>query len=219
VSSRIRLFGRAELRSERVPTESVRTTQRLASLAVDAPLTATVHWSGRMNFADTYKGSVREQRLLEATTGISWRGEFASMVLQNSYQRELLPRSRTDAGERGFNAVSLLPSVRLSKRVGVGMGMHFGQTFEGGNSAFVLSGSVRPSFNVVGGLEVAAEVAARTSAPDRGELHAVRGELGYRFNEQLLMAAGYTLLGFEGIGLSFERENHDRAYVRAEVGF
>lgn len=219
VRERIKLFARAELRSERAPTQAVRTTQRVASAAADVALTHSVHWSGRMHFADTYVGSARDSRLLEATTGVSFRGEVATVILQNSYQREQLPRSRTGAGERGFNAVSLLPSLRLSRRFGLAMGMHAGQSFEAGQSAFVLSGSLRPSVKVVGGLEVAAEVAGRTSAPDGGQLHAVRGELGYRFNEALLMAAGYTLLGFEGIGLSFDRANRDRVYLRAEVGF
>jgi hypothetical protein len=69
-------------------------------------------------------------------------------------------------------------------------------------------------------LELAGEVARRSSAPDRGELTSVRAEAGYRFNEQALMAAGYTLFGFSGLGLPTSgRERDDRFYLRAELAY
>jgi hypothetical protein len=73
---------------------------------------------------------------------------------------------------------------------------------------------------VVGGLELAAEVARRTSAPDGGELTALRGELGYRVDDRVLLALGYTAFGFSGLGLSAgSADSQDRVYVRAELAY
>jgi hypothetical protein len=70
---------------------------------------------------------------------------------------------------------------------------------------------------VVGGLELSAEVARRSSATDGGELTALRGEAGWRFGDRSYVGAGYTLLGFSGPGVTGGPENGDRLYVRAEL--
>ncbi|MFL5319749.1 MAG: flagellar motor protein, partial [Myxococcaceae bacterium] len=224
VRERIKLYGRGELRAERDSVYgTVTTLQRVLSGAAEVKLLESVRYSGRVNFADTYQGAARRARLLEATTGLSWRGELGVLVLQYSTERELQPPEKSDAGERGFHAFSLLPAVHIGSRFTLSSGFHVGQAFEGGNSSIVLSGSLRPSVNVVGGLELAAEVAARTAAPigaQSRELHALRGEVGYRFNEQMLLAAGYTVFGYQGIGISnLASDSRDRAYIRAELGY
>jgi hypothetical protein len=79
---------------------------------------------------------------------------------------------------------------------------------------------VRPSVRVVGGLEAAVEVARRTSAREGESLSSLRGEVGYRVDEGLRFAAGYTVLGFSGLGLSGETtDESDRLYLRAEVAY
>lgn len=223
VRERLRLFGRAELRAERDPdADSELTVQRVLSGAGELRITDAVRFSGRINFADTYEGVARRARLLEATTGLSWRGALGAVVLQYSVTREQQPPSKSDAGERGFQAVSLLPALRVSDRFTLYSGFHVGQAFEGGNSSLVLSGSLRPAVRVVGGLELAAEVGMRTITPlaQSSELHTVRGEVGYRFNESMLMAAGYTVFGYQGTGISsLPSDSRDRAYLRAELGY
>ena len=83
----------------------------------------------------------------------------------------------------------------------------------------LFSASLRPAVRIVGGLEVAAEVARRSQAAD-GELTALRGEVGWRFNENFLLAAGFTALGFSGLGLdNGAGERRDRVYLRAEAAY
>jgi hypothetical protein len=72
---------------------------------------------------------------------------------------------------------------------------------------------------VVGGLELAAEVARRSSAPDGGELAAVRAEAGYRIGDQFLMALGFTVLGYSGLGLDPTAQQNNRLYLRGEVAY
>ena len=82
------------------------------------------------------------------------------------------------------------------------------------------TGSVRPTVRVVGGLEAGVEVALRTSSPVDESLTAVRAEVGYRVDDRFRVAAGYTLLGFSGLGLPGESESDaDRLYLRAEVAY
>jgi hypothetical protein len=63
------------------------------------------------------------------------------------------------------------------------------------------------------------EVARRSSAADGESLSSIRGEVGYRVDEGLRFAAGYTVLGFSGLGLSGETDESDRLYLRAEVAY
>jgi hypothetical protein len=67
---------------------------------------------------------------------------------------------------------------------------------------------------------VAVEAARRSVAPEGEELGSLRGELAYRLDERFRVAAGYTLLGFTGTGLTEEtRDDSDRLYLRAELAY
>jgi len=87
----------------------------------------------------------------------------------------------------------------------------------------LLAASLRPSFRVIGGLELAAEVARRSSAPDGGELNAFRVEAGWRFDDRFLVAVGFNAIGYSGIGIDVPTESpsgsKDRVYLRAEVAY
>jgi hypothetical protein len=68
-------------------------------------------------------------------------------------------------------------------------------------------------------VEVAVEAARRTADISGGGLTALRGELGYRLGAHALIAAGYTVFGYSGLGLSPTLDgSQDRFYVRAELG-
>jgi len=67
-------------------------------------------------------------------------------------------------------------------------------------------------------LEVGAEVAGRSAAEDGGSLHALRAELAYRFDERLRLAAGYSVLGFSGLGIG-PSQDEGRVHLRAEVAY
>ncbi|MGZ3461180.1 MAG: hypothetical protein ACXU86_22045, partial [Archangium sp.] len=99
-------------------------------------------------------------------------------------------------------------------------GLHVGRSNRAAVAIWVLTGSLRPSVRVVGGLEVAVEAAARSTAPEDESLGSLRGEVAYRVDERLRVAAGYTLLGFTGTGLPEEAQSgSDRLYLRAEVAY
>ncbi|MBI3184130.1 MAG: flagellar motor protein [Myxococcales bacterium] len=218
-----RAFVRAELRSESgseqlTPFREVSRLQGVFGLGGELQLSEAMRASLRGSYVHSANGGVLEARLLEGSVGVAWRMESAMLALRYAVERELLPRGGQP--EKRLDVVSFLPSVRLGPRVSVAAGVHAGWSTVAENPRLVLSASLRPSVKVVGGLEVAAEVARRTSAPDGGRLEALRGELGYRFDERVMLAAGYSLLGFSGLGLSEGAEdNRDRFYLRAEVGY
>lgn len=221
-----RAFARAELRYERGstlrgPTTDVERLQRLASAGLELDLHRSASASARLNFSDTSQRGVLEARLVEATASVAWRLDQGMAVLRYSLLRELPPPSRGGAfGERTLQTVSLLPAVRFGPRFSLAAGAHAGWSEVSGNTGLVLSASLRPAVKVVGGLELAAEVVRRTSAPDGGELTALRGELGYRVDDRVLLALGYTAFGFSGLGLSAgSADSQDRVYVRAELAY
>ena len=64
------------------------------------------------------------------------------------------------------------------------------------------------------------EGARRGSAREGQELSALRTEVGYRVDEGMRFAAGYTLVGFSGLGLSGDgMDEAQRLYLRAEVAY
>ncbi len=225
VWERFRAEGRVELRREqgtpvRGPPVSVDRVQLVAALAAEAALREDLSLSGRVNFARTLGAERLEQRLLEGSTGVAWRPEPFLLVARYSVTRELLPGPRGAFGERALQVLSLLPAVRLGDRVDVAAGLHAGRSSLGQEVAWVWTGTLRPSVRVVGGLETAVEVARRTSAREGGALSALRAEVGYRVDAGLRFAAGYTVLGFSGLGLSGETtDESDRLYIRAEVAY
>jgi hypothetical protein len=171
-----------------------------------------------LNWSDTISGGAAEAAFLEASTGLAWRIEPAIVVLHYGMERERSPLSSGSA-ERTLRRASLMPSLRLGDRLSVAAGAHLGWSTINGNTAFILSGSVRPSVRVIGDVEVAAELARRSSAPDGGDLNALRGEVGYRFGPDLMLAAGYSVLGFTGLGLAPGDSEQDRLYLRGEAAW
>jgi hypothetical protein len=221
VRERFRLYARAEARFDRgqallQPASEVERVQRLASAAASWDVAPGLQLSGRMNWSDTIAGGAAEATLLEANAGLAWRIDPAMVVLHYGTERELAP-PRRGFGTRTLRHASVMPSLKLTDRLAIAAGAHLGWSTVDGIGAFVLSGSLRPSVRVIGGLELAAEVARRSAAPDGGELSALRGEVGYRFGPDLMLAAGYSALGFTGLGLSAEDAKQDRLYLRGEA--
>ncbi|ADO72574.1 hypothetical protein [Stigmatella aurantiaca] len=225
VRERFRLEGRAELRHERGtpvrgPPVAVNRVQTLVALAAETLLRENLTLSGRVNFARTGGVDGLRGRLLEGSSGVAWRPGPWLLVARYSILREQVPGERSAFGERVLQVVSLLPAVRLGDRLSVAAGVHLGRSQLGREAAWVGTGTLRPSVRVVGGLEVGAEVARRTSAREGESLSSVRGELGYQVDAGLRFAAGYTVLGFKGLGLSGDAQDEaDRFYVRAEVAY
>jgi hypothetical protein len=225
IRARLRVEGRAELRREdgtpvRGAAEPVDRFQAVVALAAEAVLREDLSLSGRVNFARTLGTERLEQRLLEGSTGVAWRPGPFLVVARYSFSRELLPGSRGFFGERGLQIFSLLPAVRLDDRFSLAAGLHAGRSSLGSTSEWVWTGTLRPTVRVVGGLEMGLEGARRGSALEGQELSALRGEVGYRVDEGLRFAAGYTLLGFSGLGLSGDSTDEaQRLYLRAEVAY
>jgi hypothetical protein len=225
VLARLRVDGRAELRREQgVPvrgsTLPVDRLQAVVALAAEAVLREDLSLSGRVNFARTLGAQRLEQRLLEGSTAVAWRPGPWLLVARYSFTRELLPGDRAAFGERGLQLVSLLPSVRLGERFSLAAGLHAGRSSLGDTAEWVWTGTLRPTVRVVGGLEMGVEGARRGSAREGQSLSALRGEVGYRVDEGLRFAAGYTLLGFSGLGVSGDTTDEaQRLYLRAEVAY
>ncbi len=229
VRARVRLSGRAEVRRERgrrlltasLPEDeaalpNVDRWQRLVTAAASFDLMKNLRLAGRVNASDTRRSDSLEALLVESSVGLSWRPGPLLLVAQWAQERERRADRPLDVALR---RLSVMPSVRLGDRFAVASGAHVGWSSVGASRATVVSASLRPSVRVVGGLELAAEVARRSAAPDGGELTAVRSEAGYRFGDALMMAVGYNVFGFEGLGLSPVREEAQRVYLRAEAAW
>ncbi|MBX5480322.1 MAG: flagellar motor protein [Myxococcaceae bacterium] len=225
VRDRLRLYGRAETRFERghevltpLSAPEVDRIQQLASAAATFAVLDNLHFGGRLNWSTTHERQHLIARLVEASAGLTWRSDPLMVVLHYGIERELSPL-RADLGEQVAQRVSVMPSLKLGDRFAIAAGAHAGWFKEAAAEGMVLSASLRPSVRVVGGLEVAAELARRSSAPDGGRLDALRGEVGYRFGEELMLAGGYTLYGFSGLGLTPDDGDAQRVYVRAEAAW
>jgi hypothetical protein len=228
VLERFRADGRVELgftrglpgRGAREPVDRL---QAVMVLGAEAVLREDLTLSGRMNYGRTYRRETRqaEARLLEGYAALAWRPGPFLLVARYGMTRELLPGERAVFGERAQQIISLLPAVRLGEHFAVAAGFHVGRSNRGEVAIWVVTGSLRPSVRVVGGVEVAVEAAARSVAPvGEDALGSLRGEVAYRVSERLRVAAGYTLLGFTGTGLTEEaRDGSDRLYLRAELAY
>ncbi|AKJ02846.1 hypothetical protein ATI61_11337 [Archangium gephyra] len=224
---RLRADGRMELRFERgTPvrgsTEPVDRIQAVMALAAEAVLREDLSLSARMNYGRTYQRESREAeaRLLEGYAALAWRPGPFLLVARYGLTRELLPGERSVFGERGQQIISLLPAVRLGDRFALAAGLHASRSNRDDVAIWVLTGSLRPSVRVVGGLEVAVEAARRSVAPETESLGSLRGEVAYRVDERLRVAVGYTLLGFTGTSLPEEaHDGSDRLYLRAELAY
>ncbi|ATB34376.1 flagellar motor protein [Melittangium boletus] len=227
VLERLRVNGHVELRFDRgtpgrgssTPVDRV---QAVTMLSAEAVLREDLSVSGRLNHGGTYEGAAHrlEARLLEGYAALAWRPGPFMLVARYGVTRELLPGERSVFGERAQQIISLLPAVHLTERFDLAAGMHVSRSNRGAVAIWVVTGSLRPSMRVVGGLEVAVEGAARSVSTDDESLGSLRGEVAYRVNERLRVAAGYTLLGFTGTGLPQETQNaSDRLYLRAELAY
>ncbi|PTL85246.1 flagellar motor protein [Vitiosangium sp. GDMCC 1.1324] len=227
ILARFRADGRVEMRFDRgTPVrgslEPVDRLQAVMTLAAEAVLREDLSISGRMNYGRTYQRQSREAeaRLLEGYAALAWRPGPFLVVARYGLTRELVPGERSVFGERVQQIISLLPAVRLGDRFALAAGLHVGRSNGGADAIWVFTGSLRPSVRVVGGLEVAVEAVGRSVAPENESLGSLRGEVAYRVDERMRVAAGYTLLGFTGPGLPEEAQNgSDRLYLRAELAY
>ncbi len=215
VTDRLQLFARGEARADRGLGPD--TNQYLALGGGEARLSDDLSATARLTFSHTSTDGKLTARLLEGTAGVAWRPGWGMLVARYTLQREVTPVARGTFAQRRLDLFSLLPTLKVSNRFSVGGGLHVAFTDEGG---LFLAASLRPSVRVIGGLEVAAEVARRSSAPDLGGLTALRGEVGWRFDDRFLVAAGFTFLGYSGTGIDLgQTGSRDRAYLRAEVAY
>ena len=228
VLERFQAQGSMELRiehgtPERGAAETVSRLQAVTLLSAEAALRDDLSISGRLNYGRTYQyeSGTTEALLLEGYAAVAWRPGPLLLVARYGITRELLPGERSVFGERAQQIISLLPALRLGDRFALAAGLHASRSNQDTVAIWVFTGSLRPSVRVVGGLEVALEVVRRSVAPAQQEsLSSLRGEVAYRVNERLRVAAGYTLLGFTGTGLPEDTENgSDRLYVRAELAY
>jgi len=208
-----RIYGRGEVRADGTQVQWV------AAGGGEVRLLDTVSGATRWQFAHTRQGAVMIARLLEGTVSVAWRPSWGAVVARYTLQRELAAPSQGGFAEKSLDLVSLMPALRLGSRFTLGAGFHVAWSGVEAQRTLLLSASLRPAVRVIGGLEVAAEVARRSQAAD-GQLTALRGEVGYRFNENFLLAAGFTALGFNGIGLNDGApDSRNRAYLRAEAAY
>ncbi len=226
VLERFRVDGRAELRHEegtavRGARRAVDRTQMVLGLAAEALLREDLTLSGRLNVAHTRGPTALEGRLLEGYAGLAWRPQGPwLLVARYGLTRELLPGVRNVFGDRAVQLFSLLPAFQAGERLSVAVGLHAARSSSRGTVVWVGTGTLRPSVRVVGGLETGVEVALRTASPEGESLTALRAEVGYRVDDRFRVAAGYTLLGFSGLGLpDASEEDSDRLYLRAEVAY
>lgn len=203
-----RLFGRGEVRADAGPAPL---RQWVATAGGEVTLPHQLSGAARVFFTHATRDGHLESRVIDASTSLAWRFAGGAVVTRYLFQREL-----RGALERRLHLVSLLPAARVGRWLTLSAGGHLGWTPEGA----VLSASLRPGVRVYRGLEVGLEGAARTSSPDAGSLTSLRGEVGYRFDERFLLAAGYTVFGFSGTGIDDgSTGSRDRLYLRTEVAY
>ncbi len=208
-----RVFGRGEVRADGP------LVQWVAAAGGEVRFFEQLSGAARFQFAHTAQGATTIARLLEGTVSVAWRPSWGAVVARYTLQRELAPPSQGGFAERSLDLVSLMPAVRWGSRFTLGAGLHAAWSGLESSRTLLLSASLRPAVRVIAGLELAAEVARRSQASD-GQLTAIRGEVGYRFNENFLLAAGFTALGFSGLGLNDgQPDERNRAYLRAEAAY
>lgn len=217
VSERARAWLRGEVRSERRPGDEL--LQALAWGGGELAITQSLRATLSATFSHTSRNRVLEARLLEGVAGLAWRFEPGIVVLRYSMRRELLPPSRGGGAEYTRHLVSVLPSITLFSRLRISGGAHLQlHQVEGAPLDVQLVASLRPSFRIWSGLEVAAEVGRRSADPDGEGLTTLRGEVGFRYSG-FLLAGGYTMLGYRASPMDPAATNQGRIYLRAEMAY
>jgi hypothetical protein len=205
-SSRLRLFARGEAR-----VEQGRVAQYLANAGGELALLDTLTATVRVDFVHTSTGGHLGSRTLDAVAGLAWRFGAGALIGRYTFRRELLGGT-----ELVQHLISVLPTVRLGDRFSLGAGGHLAV----GPGSVLVSASLRPAVRLVAGLELAAEGALRSSAPDAGSLAALRGEVGYRFDHRFFLGAGYSVFGFSGTGIEAgATASTNRLSLRTEVAY
>lgn len=204
----LRVFARGEVRDEQGASplrQFVVTGGGEWRVHRDVSMTARALWT------HSTKDALLVGRSVDATAALAWRFGPGALMARYAYRQDW-----TSSFEQRLHVVSLLPTVKLGDRFALGAGGHLGFTQFGP----ILSASLRPSVRVWEGLEVAAEVAARSLEPDGGGWASLRGELGYRFDHRFFVGAGYNAFGFSGTGLDFATTAaQGRVYLRTEVSY
>ncbi len=131
--------------------DSVERWQTLGALAVEARPHSAVGFSGRLNASTTRNRGAMEARLLEGFLGASLRLDPWVVLASYSVVNQLPLGSGTGARVY-YQLVSLRPSVALGDRFRLGAGVQ-AIVFPDASLANAISGSLRPSLRIVGGLE------------------------------------------------------------------
>lgn len=204
----LRLFARGEVRDEQ-GTMPLR--QFVAAGGGEWRVHKNVALMARALWTHSTKNDQLVGRSVDATAAFAWRSGPAAVLARYAYRQDW-----TATFDQRLHVVSLLPTLRFGDRFALGAGGHLGFTQFGP----ILSGSLRPSVRVWEGIELAAEVAARSLTPDAGGWASLRGELGYRFDHRFFVGAGYNAFGFSGTGLDFgAAAAQGRVYLRTEVSY
>lgn len=205
-SNRARLFARGEVRLEQGGL-----AQYLATGGGEVAILESLSASARVQFSHTSTAGQLFARRLDAVAGLAWRGTSAAVIGRYTFRRDWLAKV-----EQVQHLVSLLPTVRFGDRFSLAAGGHVALT----PTSVLVSVSLRPSVRIIAGVEVAVEGALRTAAPDAGSLAALRGEVGYRFDQRFFVGAGYSFLGFSGTGIEAGATGaNNRIYLRTEVAY
>jgi hypothetical protein len=214
VSERVQLFARGEARTDRGLGPDV--VQYLATGGGEARLRDDLSATARITFSHTATDSKLTARLLEGNAGLAWRTGWGMLVARYTLQREVQP----GFAERSLHLFSVLPTLKIGNRFSLAAGAH--AALDGTGQVF-FAGSLRPSVRVIGGLELGAEVARRSRAPDgSSEQNAVRAEVGWRFDDRFMVGVGFNFIGWSGLtGLepAGTTGTKDRVYLRAEVAY
>ncbi len=206
---RARLWARGE---GRVEQGLVPLTQWFGSAGGEVSVTDSFSGAARLLFTHTVRDGHLAARVVDATASASWRFASGLVIARYSYLQELSPVTPV---ERRLQIVSLLPTARLGSRVTIASGLHAGLAPEG----VTVSGALRPTVRVWRDVDLALEGALRNNAVDAGGLSSARVEGGYRVNDSLRFAVGYTLFGFSGTGVNAgPTGSTQRVYLRVEAG-
>jgi len=221
IISSVRISGLAELRHERgdaIAEKDIERWQMLGGLTVDAQPFKWLSLGGRLIASKTRDHGGDDGQSIDAYAAAALRLEPWIVIASYTFTNQIPTTVMGGFAERIFvHQLAVRPSVVLFDRLRIGAGLYAG-FYEAGGPKYVLAVSLRPAVRIIGGLEVAAEV-ARRSAGDT--LDALRAEVAYWFFENKVgLALGYNLHGYSGNGVEPQSQVHsDRFYLRLEGAY